>query len=246
LLSRGGPRCHSEPPLLSFRAPPPVIPRSPPPVIPRSVATRNLLESCTVSRRIPNCRFLTAFGMTQEKAVRNDSGERDVPSSSPSCCPAAAPAFIPSSPSCHSEEPPSCHSEERSDEESPRILHRLPPYSQLQIPHYVRNDTGRRPFGMTARKGTFRAALHLVVPRRPPLSFRAPLLSFRAPPSCHSEPPPPVIPSPPLLSFRAPPPVIPRSVATRNLLESCTVSRRIPNCRFLTTFGMTQGEGRSE
>jgi hypothetical protein len=37
-----------------------------------------------------------------------------------------------------------CHSEERSDEESPRVLHRLPPYSQLQIPHCVLNDTGVR------------------------------------------------------------------------------------------------------
>jgi hypothetical protein len=36
-------------------------------VIPRSAATRNLLEFCTASRRIPNCGFLTS--------VRNDTGK---------------------------------------------------------------------------------------------------------------------------------------------------------------------------
>lgn len=36
-----------------------------------------------------------------------------------------------------------CHPEERNDEGSPRIGPHLPPYSQLQIPRYARNDTGR-------------------------------------------------------------------------------------------------------
>jgi hypothetical protein len=52
-----------------------VIPRrQPPPVMPRSETTRNLLESATPSRRIPNCGFLTPpwarFGMTGKPAIR--------------------------------------------------------------------------------------------------------------------------------------------------------------------------------
>jgi hypothetical protein len=106
-------------------------------VIPRSAATRNLLEFCTASRRFPNCRFLTAFGMTTGKGA----------SRGPHLSFRGAPLFG------HSEKPLFLsfreaplfgHSEERSDEESPRTLHRLPPFSQLQIPHYVRNDSGKR------------------------------------------------------------------------------------------------------
>jgi hypothetical protein len=50
----------------------------------------------------------------------------------------------------------------------------------------------------------------------------------------------------PLSSRRAHghPPVIPRSNATRNLPESADISRRIPECRFLTSFGMTKGRER--
>jgi hypothetical protein len=55
--------------------------------------------------------------------------------------------------------PPFCHSEKRSDEESPQTLHRLPPFSQLQIPHYVRNDSGKR--------GIPRSAPFFVIPTSP-------------------------------------------------------------------------------
>jgi hypothetical protein len=126
-------------------------------VIPRSAATRNLLELCTASRRFPNCRFLTTFGMTAGKGA----------SRGPPLSFRGAPLFfvIPRSPFF-------CHSEERSDEESPRILHRLPPFSQLQIPHCVRNDNGKRG-----------------IPRATPVIPRsAPFWSFReAPLFCHSE-----------------------------------------------------------
>jgi hypothetical protein len=53
--------------------------------------------------------------------IRNDSGKRGIPRSTPAC-----------------------HPEERSDEGSLETCNHFPPYSQLQIPHYVRNDSGKR------------------------------------------------------------------------------------------------------
>jgi hypothetical protein len=119
-------------------------------VIPRSAATRNLLEFCTVFRRIADCRFLTTFGMTGGKGHCEER---------PFLSFRGASLF--------------CHCEERSDEESPRVLHRLPPYSRLQIPHCVRNDRG---------KGSLRGSPFSVIARSVPfLSFRGASLF------CHSE-----------------------------------------------------------
>ncbi|MEE4608058.1 MAG: hypothetical protein V2L15_04155, partial [Desulfobacteraceae bacterium] len=42
----------------------------------RALATRDLLAFATTSRHIPDCRFLTSFGMTREGAHRNDTKKR--------------------------------------------------------------------------------------------------------------------------------------------------------------------------
>jgi hypothetical protein len=215
---------------LSFRGAPLLV-------IPRSAATRNLLGFCTVSR----CRFVRAVsvlrpliiliiliihakGIPQLRIshyVRNDSGKRGIPRSTPAC---------------HSEERLFVIPRSASDEGSLETCNHFPPYSQLQIPHFVRNDTG---------KGAFRGAPLLVIPRSAATRDLLKLVTTsRRIPNCRF-----------LTSFGMTREkghseehffVIPRSAATRDLLKFVTTSRRIPNCRFLTSFGMTREKGHSE
>jgi hypothetical protein len=105
------------------------------PVIPRSAATRNLLEFCTASRR----RFVRAVSVLRPQPPPNHPNHPKHPCRRHSSFPTAGSSH----PFGMTREKgtfrgacaPPCHSEERSDEESPRVLHRLPPYSQLRIPH---------------------------------------------------------------------------------------------------------------
>jgi hypothetical protein len=81
-----------------------------PPVSSREAsASKALLEFAPASRRIPDCRFLTPL-----RKVRNDTGERL------SSRGVSTSRVIPGS---------------ISEQGTPRIRPRLPPYSRLQIPH---------------------------------------------------------------------------------------------------------------